>query len=554
VGAALAGVFLPAGHAEEWSALGVPTTGFTEDRVTTDAVARSFTRAGDRAKARAQRPPSTTTRPSGPARHGAARARTIAVVVRAAVVVLLAGLCAFGPSGIARAADGDPPTSPPTTAPPTTAPPTTAPPTTAPPTTAPPTTAPTTTGPSIPTTTKPTDASSTTTTSTTTPDSTTTTRPGSTTTTAPGDPTFTDFGELPPEELDLINRYREIQKGAADLLAQLELLNGGIAGKQADLTKVQARLDDAEKRLDETERQLAETEDQLDAQREQLRQRAVASYIGGPKSFGSGTAILKSTSVDDLEKSIAYGGAIVEDERTLIERTTELKGRVAALNRKAENEAAEAQQAHDDLVGEQGALEKQRDAVLSAEAGLQKNAQDKVKLLSEAAQRQIAVEAGFAKIDSIRDGIAGTLAKRQVDQVPPASTLGIFLSPISHPRINQPFGASYDPLFQVSRGHPGVDLNGAIGDPIRAPADGEVVGAGWVDGYGNCTIIDHGNAIGTLYGHQSVLLVKEGDKVTRGQVIGLVGSTGYSTGPHLHWEVRVRGNVVDPLPFVGDQS
>ncbi len=540
--------------------------------MTTAGAARSFTRAGDRAKARAQRigsrsagPATVPARsaPAGvrwscgrPAGSPSSRPRPTSIVVRAAVIALLAALCAMAPLGPVSAAEGDPPTTPPTTAPPTTKPPTTPPPTTAPPTTPPPTTAaPTTTGPSIPTTTKPTEASSTTTTSTTTPDATTTTaKGGSTTTTSPGDPTFTDFGELPPEELDLINRYREIEKGAADLLAQLELLNGGIAGKESDLKKVQAHLEDAEKRLDETERQLADTEDQLDAQREQLRQRAIASYIGGPKSFGSGTAILKAASVDDVEKSIAYGGAIVEDERLLIDRTTELKGRVAALNRKAENEAAEAQQAHDDLVGERGALEKQRDAVLSAEAGLQKNAQDKIKLLSEAAQRQIAVEAGFAKIESIRDGIAGTLAKRQVDQMPPASTLGIFLSPIPHPRINQPFGASYDPLFQVSRGHPGVDINGAIGDPIRAPADGEVVGAGWVDGYGNCTIIDHGNALGTLYGHQSVILVKEGDKVTRGQVIGLVGSTGYSTGPHLHWEVRVRGNVVDPLPFVGDQS
>ena len=154
----------------------------------------------------------------------------------------------------------------------------------------------------------------------------------------------------------------------------------------------------------------------------------------------------------------------------------------------------------------------------------------------------------------MHDSITATLAQRQTGQIPPISTTGIFLSPIPHPKINQPFGAKYDPLFGVTRGHPGLDINGSTGDPIRAPADGVVVAAGWIDGYGNCTIIDHGNALGTLYGHQSVLLVKEGDKVKRGQVIGLVGSTGYSTGPHLHWEVRVRGNVVDPLPFIGDQN
>ncbi len=389
----------------------------------------------------------------------------------------------------------------------------------------------------------------TTTTTSTTPDA-----PGTTTTTAaPGD-TPPVFDEVPPEELELLNRYRDIESKSADLLTQLEMLNGGIASGQRDLLELQHKVDDAQHRLDETDKQLAESEDQLEQERGRLRERAVAAYIGGNLSMGSETAIFQSANVDDVGKSRAYGHAVVQDERSEIQRTAELHAKVDALHAQAEADQQAATKARDDLASHQSDLEKQRDSIVGTEADLAKNAQAKVALLSEAAQHQLAVEQGFARVQAVRDSINNTLASRQTDQVAPASTLGIFLSPIAHPKINQPFGASVDPLFGVTRGHPGIDINGRTGDPIRAPADGVVVAAGWIDGYGNCTIIDHGNRIGTLYGHQSLIAVKEGDQVKRGQVIGFVGSTGYSTGPHLHWEVRVMGQVVDPAPFIGDQN
>ena len=91
---------------------------------------------------------------------------------------------------------------------------------------------------------------------------------------------------------------------------------------------------------------------------------------------------------------------------------------------------------------------------------------------------------------------------------------------------------------------------GSTGTPIRAAADGVVVFAGGRGGYGNATIIDHGNSLATLYAHQSSILLGDGQRVTRGQVIGLVGSTGFATGPHLHFEVRINGVPVDPLPYL----
>ncbi|WP_319460258.1 M23 family metallopeptidase [Micromonospora sp. RTP1Z1] len=121
-------------------------------------------------------------------------------------------------------------------------------------------------------------------------------------------------------------------------------------------------------------------------------------------------------------------------------------------------------------------------------------------------------------------------------------------------RLTSRFGTRFDPYFHVWQLHPGVDLAAPVGTPIVAAADGRVARAGWYGGYGNYTCLDHGRADGqrlsTCYGHQSKLLVSPGQRVRAGQVIGLVGSTGASTGPHLHFEVRLGGRAVDPLPWL----
>ena len=113
------------------------------------------------------------------------------------------------------------------------------------------------------------------------------------------------------------------------------------------------------------------------------------------------------------------------------------------------------------------------------------------------------------------------------------------------------FGVRSDPFHAGAAMHPGIDLAGSYGTPIYATADGTVLRAGWNSGgYGNLVEVDHGRGITTRYGHMSAILVSPGDHVTRGQQIGRMGSTGRSTGNHLHYEVRIDGRAVNPIPFM----
>ena len=113
--------------------------------------------------------------------------------------------------------------------------------------------------------------------------------------------------------------------------------------------------------------------------------------------------------------------------------------------------------------------------------------------------------------------------------------------------ITSGFGMRYHPILHYERFHAGLDFGAAYGSPIVAAANGQVVAAGWAGGYGHEVQIAHGGGVITLYGHMSEIVARSGEMVRQGQVIGYVGSTGLSTGPHLHFEVRVNGQAVNPL-------
>lgn len=116
--------------------------------------------------------------------------------------------------------------------------------------------------------------------------------------------------------------------------------------------------------------------------------------------------------------------------------------------------------------------------------------------------------------------------------------------------VTSGFGWRNSPWADGNEFHPGIDIAATMGAPVVATADGEVVKTGWAGGYGNIVQISHGNGIETVYGHNSQIAVSVGQSIKKGQVISYAGSTGRSTGPHVHYEVRVNGTAVDPTKFL----
>ena len=213
----------------------------------------------------------------------------------------------------------------------------------------------------------------------------------------------------------------------------------------------------------------------------------------------------------------------------------------------------------------------EKTAIETSQKELEKDKAAKEKLVASAADRKKEAEKKQAAKQAIIDKMEtdratqeriineNLAASKEVEQMirnsryqpasPALSGGGALNWPLGGP-ITSPFGWRVHPITGASRFHSGIDIGGDYGDTIHAAGAGIVSYAGWISGYGYAVIIDHGGGISTLYGHNQALLVSEGQSVSQGQAIAECGSTGNSTGPHCHFEVRVDGEPVDPMGYL----
>lgn len=400
------------------------------------------------------------------------------------------------------------------------------------------------------------------------PDTPLTTLPGQTTTTlegVPAPPTLSeaelqeltvlssDYELATADEIEFLKRYLDAQQQATLIADEVQKLNLKVATVQAELNAAQGRVDVADKELKVVDARLSETNDELQRERQRLRTQAVQAYMGGGSPGGNATAeaVVKAHTMNDLSTSLVYADTLVSEQRRTISRVGELRDEVERLLDEAEAKQEVARQARDEVASRKSGVEAEREAQELLRVKVQANADLQQQLLKEVAEKRAGYAERITALTRVSDGISETLAKRQVGQELPLVTAGIMAPPLDKLTFSSPFGPRVDPILGGARMHNGVDLSAPSGTPIRATADGVVVIAGDQGGYGICTVIDHGSGLGTLYGHQQTLGVEVGDTVKRGQIIGFVGSTGKSTGPHLHWEVRQFGQPVNPVPFLG---
>ena len=327
----------------------------------------------------------------------------------------------------------------------------------------------------------------------------------------------------------------DVARQAAEAVDALEAADDLLGRANAELSAAQAR-------LEATERALAEAV-------EELQDQAVESFIVG----GHDEPISVFMAADDMRQlgaAATYRDVVLEYQDTIVERVERLK--VARVRDEAAAELAKdaAASAVSAANLRRATVESERSELQVLEAANAVAVLTHTTLLNDVQALKTRYEMELAALVQVSDSLAAALAARQFGQIANPAARGLLALPIPAARLSSSFGPRIHPIFGTARLHAGMDLAAPSGTPIGAAGLGTVVTAGVLGGYGNAVVIDHGGGLSTLYAHQSALNVTVGQVVVPSQVIGLVGSTGNSTGPHLHFEVRVFGTPVDPISFL----
>jgi murein DD-endopeptidase MepM/ murein hydrolase activator NlpD len=366
-------------------------------------------------------------------------------------------------------------------------------------------------------------------------------------------------------EVDRLRReIGEADDQATEILAELEVsrrlhkaldakvagLDGAIAAAQADLTAVDAELATAEAAERSADQAVADAEHELDTASAALRDQAVTAYM----NFGNGPAISdlvgQVSNLNDALRIEAYANAVTDRQAEVVDRHRRLQEDTTLLKAQAADAKAAVAAHQADVSARKAALESARAEQAAARADVTAETATEQRLLSQVQAKKGDYLKQIRELEKESNQIAADLRRRQAGQKVTPSGHGVLGFPTANPVITSPFGYRIHPIYGDRRLHAGVDFRAATGTAVLAAGDGTVVFAGWMSGYGNTVIIDHGGQIATLYGHNSALAVSVGEKVKRGERIAAAGSTGNSTGPHVHFEVRVGGTPVDPMGYL----
>jgi murein DD-endopeptidase MepM/ murein hydrolase activator NlpD len=332
----------------------------------------------------------------------------------------------------------------------------------------------------------------------------------------------------------------------SELSRRIEHLTGELTDAEARLHVLQASLDRTQEELHRWTRRLDRTRERLADQRETLGSRAAAAYRLGPAGFLD--LVLGAEDLRSLSDRVQFVSSVLDNDSYLLRSITttrvqvgEHRTRIAEFEEHLASERDLVQREVDriqELRAEQQALRAQveeeianREVLLADIEATKRGYVQAVKELEEES----------ARIAAMIQGGAGSTGSGN-----PNAQLA-WPAPGS---ITSGFGWRVHPIFGTQRFHAGVDINAPCGAPIWAAEAGNVISSGWHGGYGETIIVDHGDGLSTLYAHQSARQASVGQQVSRGQRIGTVGTTGWSTGCHLHFEVRVNGSPVDPVPYL----
>jgi murein DD-endopeptidase MepM/ murein hydrolase activator NlpD len=332
-------------------------------------------------------------------------------------------------------------------------------------------------------------------------------------------------------------RMAEVRSQLADAQARLDHIENSISSTEQLLTEIEQQIADLKRQLVEIRLEVRET-------RELVRERAVELYMEG--GAGLSSLVFTTADVSEIELGLGYAEEVIADSEAMINSLEVLRYQEEQHQQAIEERQAETEDLLAGLEATRADLEDYRTEVEARRVEVAAELERAQALLARVNRDIAEFEGEISALEKESDQIAAELAAKQSagEESP-----GLIGWPINA-SVSSGFGYRVHPIFGTRKLHTGIDLNAGAGTPIKAAESGTVIMARTWGGYGRTVVIDHGGGLSTLYAHQSSILVAEGQRVGRGDVIGYVGCTGYCTGPHLHFETREWGTPVDPMKYL----
>lgn len=334
-----------------------------------------------------------------------------------------------------------------------------------------------------------------------------------------------------------------VQGEMGETLRKVEELNDSITDYEAQYSDLENQITTLENQIKNGSAQIQEIQEEYDRKEKILKRRTVALYEAGETTYLD--FLLTSKSIVEFLSNYFIISEIIEYDNNLLEELDYKKTKLEEAKQKQEEQEKELRVAKNKI--------NSTNILLNNTKILKENYMLKLTDEEKTLQEQIA-QYKEEQADLERKILAsinwtGTMSIK--------FTGGVMVWPIAMEGtyITSGYGNRLHPIQGVYKNHAGIDISGSNvnGAPVVAAADGVVTYAGWIGGYGNCIIINHGSGIVSLYGHGSETVATVGQVVKQGDIIMKVGSTGNSTGPHVHFEIRKNGEVVDPIPYLNGE-
>lgn len=340
---------------------------------------------------------------------------------------------------------------------------------------------------------------------------------------------------------DLENEKKEIQAEQDEALSKINELSSQIKNSEDELDKLNSKVKELKSAIDETEKELKESEKKQQEQQKALEQRLVAQYKAGKTTYLD--VLLNSTSLSKFISNYYLVGKVAKADNELLEQIAQEKEKIAKSKENLEKQQSEIKIAKADAEKENVKLKNAKIQKSSQVAKLDEEKKSIQQQIDEYDRKMTDLEAQIRKAQEANKSSGGTSVTYN----------GAMAWPVpGYTNITSTYGMRIHPIYKIPKMHTGIDIGGAPwGAPFVAADDGIVIQASDKgNGYGLCVIIDHGGGVSTLYGHGSAVYVSVGQRVTRGQKVLGIGSSGVSTGKHAHFEVRVNGKAVNPIPYI----